>query len=427
MAKAKLIISSKNQAAREVALNGSVSLGRAADNTVTLEDQSVARYHAIIEKRGDGYWLSDLGSVNGTLVNGQPVAGEQQINVGDVIALGGATTIKVTSEEATGADVAPPEPSGDAAPDSGLPANASTSSATTGNSGGASAADSSAASAGSGLSPGLIGAAVAIGLIITMFIGLGVYVAVNKKPKADDYSSPTPRPTEAAVRTATPEPTGSSSPVVVAGSIDVRQAAQSLAAQLGGQGTNYYVFEPEFLQKVAERIETYRQADLSAAQKSRLEIKVAFGSLNVEALYGFITALSESRFQPTGGGKGVGLWQLPESEVSAYLKPGESLADNKQREAEIAARHLRERLTQFERADFIYAIAGYRLPLGQVGDVRRKLEKFSENDRRNFWLMYQQGVVSAEGLQQVVDFFAAGIVGQNPEAFGQRVPPFSRL
>jgi hypothetical protein len=425
-----LIISGKNQAAREVALNSSVSLGRAADNTVTLEDQSVARYHAIIEKRGDGYWLSDLGSVNGTLVNGRPVAGEQQINAGDVIALGGATTIKVAAEDATGAAVATPEPSAESSSDSGLPANVSTSSATTGNPGGASAADSScgAASTDSGLSPGLIGAAVAIGLIITTFIGLGVYVAVNKKPKIDDSSLSSPRPTETvAVRTATPGPSEPASPAVVAGSVDVRQAAQSLAAQLGGQGTNYYVFEPEFLQKIAERIEAYRQADLSAAQKSRLEIKVAFGSLNVEALYGFITALSESQFQPAGGGKGVGLWQLPESEIAPYLKPGESLADNKQREAEIAARHLRERLTQFERADFIYAIAGYRLPLGQVGDVRRKLEKFSENDRRNFWLMYQQGVVSAEGLQQVVDFFAAGIVGQNPEAFGQRVPPFSRL
>ncbi len=46
-----------------------VRLGRAADNDIVLDDQLVSREHAQIEWSGDGFMLSDLGSINGTFVN----------------------------------------------------------------------------------------------------------------------------------------------------------------------------------------------------------------------------------------------------------------------------------------------------------------------------------------------------------------------
>lgn len=65
-----------------------VTLGRALDNDVVLEDARVSRYHAELRLRGDRYHLRDLRSTNGTLLNGKPVV-EASLNPGDVISLGG--------------------------------------------------------------------------------------------------------------------------------------------------------------------------------------------------------------------------------------------------------------------------------------------------------------------------------------------------
>ena len=55
-----------------------ITCGRAADNIVAFpDDANVSRYHAEIEHRGDGFWVIDLNSSNGTTVNGQALIGEQ--------------------------------------------------------------------------------------------------------------------------------------------------------------------------------------------------------------------------------------------------------------------------------------------------------------------------------------------------------------
>ena len=73
MTNAKLIIFSSDQPEREVELYGEASVGRAPDNSICIDDQAVSQYHAIIERRGDEFWLSDLGSTNGTTINSEPV------------------------------------------------------------------------------------------------------------------------------------------------------------------------------------------------------------------------------------------------------------------------------------------------------------------------------------------------------------------
>jgi hypothetical protein len=51
----------------------SVTIGRAADSTIVLDHTKVSRNHARIERAADGYRISDLGSGNGTVVNGTKV------------------------------------------------------------------------------------------------------------------------------------------------------------------------------------------------------------------------------------------------------------------------------------------------------------------------------------------------------------------
>ncbi len=58
---------------RRVPLVGRIRLGRDKANDIVLDDKLVSRRHAVIQKIGEEYFLEDLGSTNGTLLNGQRV------------------------------------------------------------------------------------------------------------------------------------------------------------------------------------------------------------------------------------------------------------------------------------------------------------------------------------------------------------------
>ncbi len=64
------------------------SLGRHPNNTIQLLDKIVSKEHCILELRDGQFLLRDLGSLNGTFVNGERVRGEQFLRHGDEIALG---------------------------------------------------------------------------------------------------------------------------------------------------------------------------------------------------------------------------------------------------------------------------------------------------------------------------------------------------
>ena len=65
-----------------------VTIGRGLNNDIILEDTRVSRHHAQLRYRARRFWIADLGSTNGTFVNGQQVE-EQALRDGDLISLGG--------------------------------------------------------------------------------------------------------------------------------------------------------------------------------------------------------------------------------------------------------------------------------------------------------------------------------------------------
>jgi dipeptidyl aminopeptidase/acylaminoacyl peptidase len=73
-----------------------VTIGRAPDNDVVVGDPATSGRHGRIEVRNGYFWMSDLGSTNGTLVNGEPVI-EKQLADGDLIAIG-QNTMRFTLE-----------------------------------------------------------------------------------------------------------------------------------------------------------------------------------------------------------------------------------------------------------------------------------------------------------------------------------------
>jgi pSer/pThr/pTyr-binding forkhead associated (FHA) protein len=69
--------------------SSAVTIGRAAQNSVSIDgDEFASARHARIEPRRDGVWVSDVGSTNGTFVNGVRIDRPRKLVTGDVVRAG---------------------------------------------------------------------------------------------------------------------------------------------------------------------------------------------------------------------------------------------------------------------------------------------------------------------------------------------------
>ena len=84
-------------------LGEGATLGRGDQADIRLQDSFASSRHARLEPHGDLIVLEDLGSTNGTLLNGEPLRGPQPLHAGDRIRIGDCEF----SYELAGAPVAP--------------------------------------------------------------------------------------------------------------------------------------------------------------------------------------------------------------------------------------------------------------------------------------------------------------------------------
>jgi DNA-binding NtrC family response regulator/pSer/pThr/pTyr-binding forkhead associated (FHA) protein len=90
-ARAFLVVQLPELGSRIVELvdGGEVTFGRSRGAVVSIKDDNVSRMHTAIRRTGDAIQVEDLGSRNGTWVNGQRIEGVCRLAAGDELAIGG--------------------------------------------------------------------------------------------------------------------------------------------------------------------------------------------------------------------------------------------------------------------------------------------------------------------------------------------------
>lgn len=501
---------------REIPLaDGVTTIGRSSENAVAFpEDANVSRFHAEIESRGNDHRLIDLGSSNGTTVNGNPVKSEIFLSDGDVILLGGSSEIVFEGVKEAAASL--PEPaaaSASAGAGSGVP-NLPVGSPIGPQS--RMAAETAEASRGStGL---IIGGVVVASLVVLLTVGAVAYYVTRKpvcnakarivKPETGDtimqatdieidvensscvgkavfrvdgiefYSSDEPpydapldpkefpeladgsdhslsvvlqnengepinQPAEILLAFETreiarpkqdkeviasnPQPKDTAPAATKAVSlIDVNDMSKRLVKEFSGN-FQYNVSNKQFLQEVQKRTAEYAQEGyFERAARYRDAINVAYArEQNVDASLGFILAMSRSKFDPSKQGDNEGLWKMSNAFAASGGYNGlcgtETLSDALQNcAAKASALYMKAIVFSVFDGDPIYSAVVFGKSPQDAGAWKATLPP----NRADLWNV----IKTPQEREQLVRFFAAGIVAENPQKFGlKKDRPLSEL
>ena len=93
--KGLFLISRTDALVRHSLPQGTTSLGRAEENDIVISEALVSRQHATITFDQSGCMITDLGSGNGTYVNGERIQGSAVLKLGDIVDLGGAQEFRL--------------------------------------------------------------------------------------------------------------------------------------------------------------------------------------------------------------------------------------------------------------------------------------------------------------------------------------------
>jgi predicted ester cyclase/ketosteroid isomerase-like protein len=93
-------------------IDDEITMGREESNALHIDDRALSRSHARLVRTSSGYTLQDLGSTNGTYVNGTRVSGLYPLQNGDILMIGETVTLEFHKEAGTGSGstVAMPAP-----------------------------------------------------------------------------------------------------------------------------------------------------------------------------------------------------------------------------------------------------------------------------------------------------------------------------
>lgn len=202
--------------------------------------------------------------------------------------------------------------------------------------------------------------------------------------------------------------------------VDIKEMCDKLAKEVAGKGD--YIFDGEMLHLIEARTGDYAGSGFyNRAHQFRDVINDSFvNEQGLDPPLGYIMAMSRSKFDLGSGpgnavSQGEGLWQiaLPLAQNTGYIgRCGTAtLSDPNQKcAASVAAAYMKALAVDLFRGDTLYAVSCWGMPLKEAAQFRDQLPA----DRRDLWKV----INSAEQRERLTRFFAAGIVGENPQQFG---------
>lgn len=208
--------------------------------------------------------------------------------------------------------------------------------------------------------------------------------------------------------------------------IDIQEMTKRLAKQFPS-GSNYNVSNKQFLQEIQKKTSEYAQEGyFERASKYRDAINVAYvREQNLDAPLGYMLAMSRSKFDPAKQGKDEGLWRMSNDFVTANGYNGlcgtETIADPSQNcAAKASALYMKAIVFGVFDGDVILSAAAFGKSSSDAGAWKASLPA----NRTDVW----NSIKTPQEREQLVRFFAAGIVAENPQKFGlKKDRPLSEL
>ena len=450
------------------------SFGRGSEADHCFEDGGLSRLHAAVYRDGDRVWVTDENSTNGTFVNGEPVSGAgTPLRDGDSIKIGNDTVLKVRmlAKIQEPANVAPPPATGEAMRVGAAGTEAA----------------SWIPVAIIAVAIGVITLSIAF-IGITVWGSSGPVIAQNQDDDPDDNDieptrsrtpTPTPTPERSAIPTAntdaanTNDPIGSPSNTSISVSVPTGKKYYEMSdaekrqylevrttkvAQVIGNNSSGQIpaaaidkikaFTDAYVSRLRSKVRSgcgfgdNLQSTYERASKNAPFIIKAFNEKSMDPRIGLYLAMIESEHcvclqSPTGP---LGMFQFTRATAALHgLKvfAGASPSNPDERcEPEPAARAA---------ASYMKALAGrygtgpssVPLAIGSYnsgeGGLSSNLEKAlssGEGLPRDFWTLIAKGDIlskqfQSENFKYVPKFFAAAIIGENPQDFGLNLQPLS--
>lgn len=410
------------------------AIGRHSENDLSISNSSVSRQHAKIERFGDIFVISDVGSSLGTKINGAELTEPKALEKGDKITLG--NEVKVEVELISDSDKAA-EPSGNGG---AVSENKDSSEDDSGNSVPASSASvSSTPGSGSSIPTSFFFIAPLFGIFVLLSIG-GILLATRggngkKEPEGNEFvytnerrnsNAPTPEEnkilkeeTPSPVETnqnsientsqtpsvSTPEETNSQSPPPISGELEkievnsisfLRRIAQSQ------QGAFLTGKQQEIVQSKINQFKnsTALADNFESAKKNEAAIKTLASSKNLKPQFLTVAALGR-----LGNNRGDVL-QAAQAVSEVLDELTRNIGDERPDDA-------------------LLVIAAFQQ--GASGDtlgLRNKLQSLvnespsSSRQIRTIWYLRDKNHITEAEFEQALRFLAIGTISQNPKEFG---------
>ena len=450
------------------------SFGRGTEATHRFDDDGLSRLHATVYRESDRLWVVDENSTNGTFVNGEPVApGGTPLRNGDTIRIGHRTNLTVhiaekREETPIAATVAVEQAVPPAGPATGKPTNWIPLLVIAG---------------------ALFIISISVVLIVVSAVGFGENEVVNKQDPDNpeiDSGKPTPRPSTDASRTSStpatndnsgsnslppdanptpaslPTPTGKKYPEM--SDAEKRQYLEGRSmriAQVIGNSSSEKIPDAAidkikaFVDAYATRLKAKQrtgacgfgdnlQSTYERAAKDAPFVVKAFNEKGVDARIGLYLAMIESEHctcLQSGTGP-LGMFQFTYATAKLHFSPSDGVVKGAspsspdvrcqpEPAAKAAASYMKALTGRYGTGPMSVPLAIGSYNSGE-GGLSSNLEKALSSGAlpRDFWTLIEKSDMlskqfQAENFKYVPKFFAAAIIGENPQDFGLTLQPIS--